>query len=271
MVRHHVPERAGRLVEGAAQLDADRLGRGDLHVLDVPPVPDRLVDAVPEAQGQDVLDRLLPEEVVDPVDLLLRHHLQDPAVERLRGGKVGAEGLLDDHPPETAPGVGVVAGRPQAVDDRPEKTCRHRQIEDDVALPLPAAGLEQGGELRIAPRIVKIRREVTQPLLHPAPGLPVEGADVKFTGRVAGEGAHGRGQAGPPLRGRLGHVVHAEEAGPRIEQAAPREIVEGGHQEPLDQVPAAPEENDRAGGSRLRARGGRRFAFGSLHRAHKVG
>ncbi len=34
VVGDHVAQRAGRLVEGAALLDADRLGRGDLDVVD---------------------------------------------------------------------------------------------------------------------------------------------------------------------------------------------------------------------------------------------
>ena len=68
---HHVLEGAGRLVEGDAVVDPERLGHVDLHVVDVVPVPDRLEEAVGEAEGQDVLRRLLPQEVVDAEDLVL--------------------------------------------------------------------------------------------------------------------------------------------------------------------------------------------------------
>ena len=56
---HHVAQRARLVVVAAAPLDADRLGDGDLHVVDVAAVPDRLEDAVAEAERQDVLDGLL--------------------------------------------------------------------------------------------------------------------------------------------------------------------------------------------------------------------
>ena len=50
-------------------LDAERLAHGDLDVVDHEPVPDRLEDAVAEAQDEHVLDGLLAQVVVDPVDL----------------------------------------------------------------------------------------------------------------------------------------------------------------------------------------------------------
>ena len=71
VVLDHVAQRAGLLVVAAAPLDAERLGDGDLHVVDVAAVPERLEDAVGEAEDQDVLDRLLAEVVVDAVDLRL--------------------------------------------------------------------------------------------------------------------------------------------------------------------------------------------------------
>ena len=74
----HVAEGAGFLVEVGARADPEGLGDVDLDVVDVVAVPDRLEQAVGEAQGEDVLRRLLAEEVVDAEDLLL--------VEAPRGG-----------------------------------------------------------------------------------------------------------------------------------------------------------------------------------------
>ncbi len=65
------------LVELAAPLDADRLGRGDLDVVDVLAIPQRLEQAAGKAQRHDVLDRLLAEEMVHPIDLMLLQRLQD--------------------------------------------------------------------------------------------------------------------------------------------------------------------------------------------------
>ncbi len=71
VVLDHVAHHARLLVVAAAPLDADRLGVRDLDVVDVLPVPDRLEDAVGEAEDEQVLHRLLAEVVVDAVDLRL--------------------------------------------------------------------------------------------------------------------------------------------------------------------------------------------------------
>ena len=67
----HVAVGAGALVERGAALEPERLGHVDLHVVDEVAVPDRLEEPVGEAEGQDVLGRLLAQEVVDPEDLVL--------------------------------------------------------------------------------------------------------------------------------------------------------------------------------------------------------
>ena len=70
MVRHHVAQRAGRVVIIAAAADGQRLGDGDLHVVDMVAIPDRLEQAVGEAQHQNVLHRLLAEIMVDAENLI---------------------------------------------------------------------------------------------------------------------------------------------------------------------------------------------------------
>ena len=91
----HVPVGAGLLVEAGAVVDGQRLGDVDLDVVDVVLVPDRLEHAVGEAQRDQVLDRLAPEEVVDPEDALLVEHAVHELVERDRALQVDAEGLLE--------------------------------------------------------------------------------------------------------------------------------------------------------------------------------
>jgi len=72
VVLEHVPERAGAVVvTRAPSLDAQILCDGDLHQLDVVSVPERLEDGVVESEGEEILDGLFSEVVVDPIDLVL--------------------------------------------------------------------------------------------------------------------------------------------------------------------------------------------------------
>src|SRR5690348_18447695 len=49
--------------------DPDRLGRSDLHMLHVTPVPDRLEDAIRKPEHQEVLHRFFAKIVIDAVNL----------------------------------------------------------------------------------------------------------------------------------------------------------------------------------------------------------
>ena len=103
MVGHHVPERPRQVVVAAALLDPHRLRHRDLHVVDVAAVPDRLEDPVREPEDHHVLDGLLAQVVVDPVDLALLEGL----VHRLRqvaprmGGDDGGRTRLPREPRES--------------------------------------------------------------------------------------------------------------------------------------------------------------------------
>ena len=87
MVLDHVAQRAGALVVRGTTLDADSLGGGNLNVVDVPPIPDRLVHAVAESEDQQVLYGLLPQIVIDPEDLLFVEVLVHDRVEGARAGR----------------------------------------------------------------------------------------------------------------------------------------------------------------------------------------
>ena len=77
MVLDHVAEGAGRFIERAAAFDADRLGGGDLDVVDVVAIPDVFEDAVGEPEDEDVLHCLFAEIVVDAEDLVFGEDLVD--------------------------------------------------------------------------------------------------------------------------------------------------------------------------------------------------
>ena len=104
VVRHHVAQaprraRSSRRAARRPTVSADR----DLHVVDVAAVPDRLEDAVGEAEDEDVLDRLLAQVVVDAVDLVLVEHARGSRRLSARAeSRSRPERLLDDHPPPVA-------------------------------------------------------------------------------------------------------------------------------------------------------------------------
>ena len=86
-------------------------------------VPDRLEHAVGEAQRDQVLDRLAPEEVVDPEDALLVEDAVHELVERDRALEVDAERLLEHHPRAV-----VEARAAERRDRRAERVRRDREV-----------------------------------------------------------------------------------------------------------------------------------------------
>jgi hypothetical protein len=96
VVLDDVAHRTHRVVEVPAVGDAEVLAHRDLDTRHVLTVPHRFQNAVREAQIEDVLDRHLPEEVVDPVELRLVDQRVEARVELAGGLEVMAERLLDD-------------------------------------------------------------------------------------------------------------------------------------------------------------------------------
>ncbi len=147
MVRHHVAHGTGRVIEAAAAADINGFRHGDLDMIDVIAIPDRLEHAVGEAEHQDVLHRLFAEIVVDAIDLVLVDDLEQVVVELPRGRQIGAERLFDHQSP---PGVVLLmqqAGAPQFLADRFERGRRHRQVEQVVL----DAALGEAVEVRFQP------------------------------------------------------------------------------------------------------------------------
>ena len=98
VVDDDVAQRADRVVEVAAVLDAEVLGHRDLDALDVVPVPDRLEHRVREPEVEDLLEAHLPEVVVDAEELRLVDVLVQLVGERAGRRAVVPERLLDDDP-----------------------------------------------------------------------------------------------------------------------------------------------------------------------------
>ncbi|CRR47400.1 hypothetical protein PAERUG_E16_London_17_VIM_2_04_14_05538 [Pseudomonas aeruginosa] len=98
VVLHHVAQLPGLVEVAPAAFDADLLGHGDLHVGDVVLVPLGLEQAVGEAQGDQVLHRLLAQVMVDPVNAAFREESGDRLVDLAGRLQVMPDGLLQHHP-----------------------------------------------------------------------------------------------------------------------------------------------------------------------------
>ena len=88
--------RAGVFVIIAASLNAQGLGNGDLHVIDVRVVPQRLEQDVGEAKRHEVLHRLLAEVVIDAEDISLEENRADRIVDGRGAVAIFPDRLLDD-------------------------------------------------------------------------------------------------------------------------------------------------------------------------------
>jgi hypothetical protein len=74
VILHHIPERAGTLIERPSAFDADRFGDSELHMINIAPVPDRLENCISETEHQKVLRSLFTEIMINSVNLMF---LQD--------------------------------------------------------------------------------------------------------------------------------------------------------------------------------------------------
>ncbi len=125
MVLDHVAQLAGLVEVAPAAFDTDLLGNGDLHVGDGILVPLGFEQAIGEPQGNQVLHRLLAQIVVDTVHPVFgeepRHGIVDPS----RRLQVVADGLLQHHP--------GTRGQPGVVEvfaDGPVYRCRRGEVGD---------------------------------------------------------------------------------------------------------------------------------------------
>ena len=96
MVLHHVAQRARLVVISAAPFDAERLGDGDLHMVDMRVVPHRLEQRVGEAQRHQVLHRFLAEIMIDAEDRRFGKDAADRVVDRGGADAVATDRLLND-------------------------------------------------------------------------------------------------------------------------------------------------------------------------------
>ncbi len=137
VVLDDVAQRAGLLVERAAAFDAEGFGHGDLHIVNVVAVPDRLEDAVGEAEDEEILHSLLAEVVIDAEDLALLEDGVDLMVELAGRIEIVAEGLLDDDGDAAFFWLRHIL-RAEILNDAGEELGRGGEIEEAIAVRFPS-------------------------------------------------------------------------------------------------------------------------------------
>ncbi len=114
MILHDIPQGAALFVIGTAPFHAEGFANGNLDMVDIIVVPDRLEDHVGKPEDQQVLDRFLTEVMVDPVDLAFLESGLDGLVELSGGIQVAAEGFFHNQPGPAALGR-IASGQPRLV------------------------------------------------------------------------------------------------------------------------------------------------------------
>ena len=237
MVLHDVAHRAGVLVVIGALLDAERLGDGDLHVVDVLPVPDRLEDTVREAQHEDVLHGLLAEVVVDAEHLVLAEDLVHDPGELHRRGQVATEWLLhDDARPARATQLVLADG----AHDRRVCLRRRGEVEEAIAVraSLDVDAVQRRAECVVA-RVVR-RRDEAHVARERAPHLLVDRfRPAELRDRVV--------QLPAERVVALRAARRANDGERRGEEPLQREVVERGQQLAPREIARSAEEHERRG------------------------
>jgi hypothetical protein len=267
----HVSQGTGVVVVAPAVFDADGLGHRDLHVVDVAPVPERLEEGVGEAQGQDVLHRLLAQIVVDAVDLRFHQQAGEGTVQGDGGRQIPAERLLENHaaamPVGDQPRVAQFPG-----DALEEGRCRG-QVED-VVRPLPFPG-EALPEFREGRGIGEVRGEVGHTRGESVPVLPLRLAPAR-------ELVQPLSQVSAERLVRHDDAVHPHDSELLGQPPVQEEVVQRRREFPLREITPGPEDDQdgRLGGGRNRRLhsissgrlGGPRLIYdrGALRKIHAV-
>ena len=219
VVRHHVAERTGLLVELAALLHAHRLRHSDLHVIDPIAIPDRLEQPIGETERHDALDRVLSQKMIDPKDLVLVQRVQDAGVQLARRIQATTERLLNhDAAPELGLPVLVLAligelRLAELLDRDAKEPVGDREIEDGIALcSMVLFCVSQcSTNFFVQFGLGKIALDVGHFLREPLPRRLVNSIDVELRGGIPDEGfQHVVKMVAPALCRTVGQV-HADQ------------------------------------------------------------
>ena len=170
MIRDHIPQGTRRVVIAAALLDAQAFGDGDLDVINVIAIPDRLKDAVAKTKYQNILNRLFAQIMIDAIDLSLLYGTQKIGVQSFGGIQIAAEWLFINKPPPIAVLFFAKAVLDYLVRDVCKQCGRRGEIVKIILRYLMRRGDLADQILQIAKQlfvVVKIAAGVIDPFLKP--------------------------------------------------------------------------------------------------------
>ena len=136
MTLQHVADHAGGFVVRCTSLDADRFGDRHLHMIDIPAVPERLEEPVPEPKYEDILDCLFAEVMIDTIDLVFRQNAVNLFTQCARTAEIMPERFLEDHARPRSFTL-VRCDQPRIAErlgDQRKLAGRRREIEKAIAL-----------------------------------------------------------------------------------------------------------------------------------------
>src|SRR6476620_113661 len=96
MVRHHVAKRTGLILIIAPMLAPETFGHRNLHMVNVPAIPNWLENAVAESKHENVLDCFFTQIMIDAINLIFFQVLSQLAVQRFGGLQVMSERFFDN-------------------------------------------------------------------------------------------------------------------------------------------------------------------------------
>src|SRR2546422_329887 len=97
MILHDIADRTDLFIEMSTTLHSERLGHGDLHAVNIVPVPDRLEERVGEPEVEQILDRFLTQVMIDSENRRFWEGLLQNSVKCLGGDKVAAKRFFHDN------------------------------------------------------------------------------------------------------------------------------------------------------------------------------
>ena len=105
MVLDHISQGADLVIIGGASPDSFCFTDGNLDMIDVFAIPDRLEHAIGEAQHHQILNRLFSQIMINAKDLRFIEHLCERRIDLFRGFKIVSDRLFYNHPAERLSGV----------------------------------------------------------------------------------------------------------------------------------------------------------------------